>query len=336
MPNLPQLNTGSQVVLFRSRRKPTTASQTGTRARAMGAGPVTRGKQSSVHLMWRDYEILQTLHTTRYLTTPQIQTLFWRAARGGRWGLQKACGRRLRKLVAAGLVRRIELPVRRGDPSLPYVYALDKKGAHILAAELGLDPKDVEWRRKNAEEHYPFLRHLLLTNDIRIAVLQACERYQLQLEQWIDEKELKRANMKDYVTVVLPGNRRQRAAVVPDAAFVIRAGAKTARFFVEIDNRTVTVAPSAAERRGWTRKIRAYVAYFASRAYHARYGVQPARVLTVTTGAVRLNHLQQATARAGGGQRFYFTTFDRATAGQILTQPIWAIAGAQGLATLLP
>ena len=290
----------------------------------------------ALHLTLRDLEILQALHTARYLTTPQIQALFWRESKGGRWGLQKACGRRLRKLVAAGLIRRIELPVRRGDPSLPYVYTLDKKGTQTLIAELGLEPKEVDWRRKDMEENYPFLQHLLLTNDIHIAVQHACERNQLELVEWIDERELKSEGMKDYVTLVLPGGRRQRAAVIPDAYFVVQSGGKTARFFAEIDNRTVTVTPSSAEHRGWTRKIMAYVAYFDSKAYQDRYGGRPARVLTVTTGRVRLDNLKQATERAGGGHRFYFTTFDQATvAGQILTEPIWEVAGAQSTATLL-
>ncbi|KKL85487.1 hypothetical protein LCGC14_1954260, partial [marine sediment metagenome] len=121
----------------------------------------------------RDLEILEALRTARYLTTPQIQALFWRESKGGTWGLQKACGRRLRKLMAAGLIRRIEQPVRRGDPSLPYIYSLDKKGAEILMADLGLEPQDVDWRPKNAEANHPFLQHLLLTNEVRIAVLHA-------------------------------------------------------------------------------------------------------------------------------------------------------------------
>lgn len=289
----------------------------------------------ALHLTPRDLEILQTLHTARYLTTPQIQALFWRESRGGRWGLQKACERRLRMLTAAGLIRRIELPVRRGDPSLPYVYTLDRKGARILIAELGLEIREDEWRRKNAEEHYPFLQHLLLTNDLRIAVQHACERHSMELVQWIDEKTLKSAGMKDYVMVVLPKGTRKRVPVIPDAAFVIRADAKTALFFAEIDNRTVTVAPSSAERRGWTRKIMAYVAWFGSKAYHDRYGGRPARVLTVTTGPLRLDHLKEATERAGGGQHFYFTTFEQATAEHILTAPIWEVAGAQTPAALL-
>jgi hypothetical protein len=282
--------------------------------------------------------VLEALHTARYLTRPQLQALFWRAGKGGVWGAQKSCERRLRKLTAAGLIRRIEQPVRRAEPSKPYIYALDRQGAEVLMAELDLDAQDVEWRPKDAEANYPFLAHLLATTDIRIAVQQACERQQFVLDEWVDEKELKRTGAQDAVTLVGPDGVRQRAAVVPDAYFVIRDdtnGNRRARFFLEVDRRSVVVAPSLFERRGWTRKIRAYLAYFDSDAYDARFEGRRVRVLTITTGEKRLQNLKQATERVGGGAFFWFTTFEDATAGQILTGRIWQVAGAEGRRCLL-
>lgn len=289
----------------------------------------------AIHLTQRDLHILVALHFSRYLTTTQIQALFWRESRGGKFGQKKACERRMRMLTAATLVRRIEQPVRRAEPNKPYIYALDKKGAEILIAELGLKPQDVDWRPKNDETNYPFIHHLLATTDVRIALLHACERQELQLEEWIDERELKGEGMKDYVLFEGAGGKRQRAAIVPDAYCTIQAGERKTSLFWEIDRRTVTLQPTQAERRGWDRKVRAYRAYFDSDVYHQRYGNRPIRVMTVTSGAKRMHNLKQVTEDAGGLRLFWFTIFDDATSEKILSKPIWSVAGAAERFSLL-
>ena len=182
---------------------------------ASGAeAPTNRG----MRLTLRDLEVLQALHTARYLTTPQIEKLFWR---GGTVGRAKACQQRLRLLHQHGLVRRIALPIRRGDKPKPYVYALDRKGAELLVSELGIEPGQIDWRARTQEEHYPFLEHLLTTTDFRIALTQACEQSGVVLQEWEDEKELKSIHNVEYVTLHGPHGGSVRAALVPDAYFVL-------------------------------------------------------------------------------------------------------------------
>jgi hypothetical protein len=101
-----------------------------------------------MRLTLRDMELLQALHTARYLTTPQIEKLFWR---GNTMGRTKACQQRLRLLHEYGLVRRIALPIRRGDKPKPYVYALDRKGAELLVTELGIEPAEIDWKTKSQQ-----------------------------------------------------------------------------------------------------------------------------------------------------------------------------------------
>ena len=60
------------------------------------------------------------------------------------------------------------------------------------------------------------------------------------------------------------------------------------RFFLEIDRATMTVAARGRRSKSWQRRIRAYQAYFASPAIVERYGSRKIRVLTVTTGDIRL------------------------------------------------
>jgi hypothetical protein len=62
---------------------------------------------------------LDALHTARYMTTPQIEALFWQRTGAGKWGSLKPCQRRLQQLTRHSLVRRIEQPVKRGEGSMP-------------------------------------------------------------------------------------------------------------------------------------------------------------------------------------------------------------------------
>lgn len=281
--------------------------------------------------------VLEAIFTARYMTAPQIQALFWRDHRGGQFGRRKACQRRMRQLYTHGLVRRIEPLIRYTEGKQSLIYALDQGGAHLLIDELGIDPVDIDCKPQSAEENYPFLQHLLDTTEVRIAFTHACEYTGVQLEFWRTEREIKSEGMSDVVQLTDPEGKKHKAAVVPDATFcLINREGKQAFFALEIDRRTVTVNPSKWEKRGWARKVRTYTAYFESDAYHQRYGEYVAQVLTITTGEKRLAHLKEATEAAGGGKRFWYTTFALATnPDQLLTGQIWQRAGMDGLHALL-
>jgi len=177
--------------------------------------------QPGLRITLRDLSILETLHTTPYLRSDQIRRLFWREEHGGEWGRVKACQQRLALLCRHGYVRRIEQPVKRGDGSKHFIYALDRKGADLLIAELGVEPQDVEWRPRSQEEHFPFLEHLLATVDLRIALVDGCAQTGVVLQEWLDEKELKRSQNVDRVTLMSPHGNVIEAAVVPDAYFML-------------------------------------------------------------------------------------------------------------------
>ncbi|MBM3302427.1 MAG: replication-relaxation family protein, partial [Deltaproteobacteria bacterium] len=98
-------------------------------------------------------------------------------------------------------------------------------------------------------------------------------------------------------------------------------------FFLEIDRATL-------ENKRWREKVQAYQAYTESGKYTERYGTTSLRILTVTTGQKRLSNLKRTTEAAGGGGMFWFTTLEQAQAEQILTVPVWQVAGQKGLQTL--
>lgn len=301
---------------------------------ASGANPK---KPRGIRLTARDAEILEALHGVEYLTTHQICALFFSESQGA-IGPTKACERRMRLLHAAGLVRRIEQPVKRGEGSKPFIYALSKKGAEFLITETGIDPADIDWRPQSFEANTPFLNHLLTTTDLRIALMKASKQAGVEVVEWIDERELRIAKMFDYVMLTGRTGQEARTAVIPDAVFVLERDGKRALFFVEIDLRTVTVEPKLFERKGMAKKFRTYEIYFNTPEFLARYEGRRARVLTVTTGEKRVNNLKQVTERVASESKglFWFSTFDRALdPAQLLASPIWTVAGDDTLHTLL-
>lgn len=270
------------------------------------------------------------------MTALQIEALHWRETKGGQFGRRKACQRRLRRLFDAGIIRRIEPLIRYSEGKKPLIYALTKAGAQILTDKLGIDPTTIDYKAHDREENWPFLQHLFDTTDLRIAFTSAAAASGLVVESWHNELELKQEGMYDVIALIDPTGETHHTAVVPDALLCLNRAGKRAFFLLEVDRRTVTVDPSNWEQRGWTRKIRTYTTYFASDAYTQRYEDHTAQVLTITTGEQRLAHLLNATQRAGGEQRFWFTTTALALQPQLLlTEKIWQRAGRAGLHSLL-
>lgn len=169
---------------------------------------------------------------------------------------------------------------------------------------------------------------------MRVALAVGARSLDWQIDPWIDERALKRVQMKDYLTIKGPKGGTQRAAVVPDGYFVLRAGERASHNFLEIDKRTVTGEATDWGRRDWARKVRAYLAYYRSGKDQERYHTKSLRILTVTTGEGRLKHLKAITEKVGGKARFWFTTFDQIAPTTVLTTPIWHVAGKEGVYSL--
>lgn len=297
-----------------------------------------------MRLTQRDLSLLLKLLTARYLTTFQILTLFWpqEPPHGGKNGTLKSCQRRLHQLTHHHLIRRIPQPIVRGDPPLPYIYALDKAGVRELQERLQIPVKARDWQPTGAERNHPFLQHLLALTDLQIALEKACALAGATLESWTDERELRSAGI-DYVTLSGPAGGHEKEPVIPDALFQLRSGSKVGTFLVEADRQTLTVAPTLMERRGWRRKTQVYLAYAQSAQFGQRFAEGAVRILTVTRGAIRLTHMKETTeavlAQADtheGDVEFWFTTFVEALdPTRLLTQPIFQVAGSDEPGTLL-
>src|SRR5207249_1797453 len=149
---------------------------------------------------------------------------------------------RLKLLYQHGYVERIPTPVDQGAWAWRPVYRLARKGAEIVAGELGIKTREiVYWGRGDDKDHRVteasllFLRHTLQVNDMRIAITQAASAHGYRIDKWIDDTQLKSVEMKDYVTLTSTQGRNDRVAVIPDAYFVLHLGDRRAHFFLEVD-----------------------------------------------------------------------------------------------------
>jgi hypothetical protein len=90
----------------------------------------------------RDRLVALDCYEHRVLTTEQLRRLHFAATRRAR--------RRLAILYELRVLDRFRPPKLRGEGSSPYHWILDEAGAHIVAAELGLERSELRWRHQAA------------------------------------------------------------------------------------------------------------------------------------------------------------------------------------------
>jgi Replication-relaxation len=90
----------------------------------------------------RDRQIALDCYDHHVLTTGQLQRLHFPSVRA-------ACGR-LRVLYLLRVLDRFQPPWERGQGSTPWQWILDETGAYIVAEQLGIERKELNWRRATA------------------------------------------------------------------------------------------------------------------------------------------------------------------------------------------
>jgi hypothetical protein len=311
------------------RKNPTLPSQNSPKPKRVPRG---------FSLVERDFAINKAVFAYRALTAPLIEQLFFPAPKGKPdHKTHSNCQRRLRILSSnevGFLLARQQLMGMSGRK--PLVYWSAERGIKEIAIARGVDVKELQWDPRQHEVSPLFLDHLLATNAVRIAVTLAVKKHEYKLLEWRDDKTLKREHTKDKVTLTGKGGATEQAAILPDGYFVLDIGEEIARFLLEIDRATETGQYKTEGRRDWARKIRVYGEYLRPEGlYEKRYGTKAGRVLTVTTGEVRLSNLKRITEEQGGKSRYWFTTQQEATTQDILQAPIWRVAGREGVYPLV-
>lgn len=172
--------------------------------------------QLSPAIMPRDINICMYLYRHTCLSTHDITDLFF--------GSDHCCRKRLLKLKEYGLVASFRPPAERG--SHPNHFVLGDLGAYVVAAQMGLEVKELGLRkdRLTSIRFSPKLPHLLAQNSFFCRLVGAARSTtDHQVAQWLSEREV---------------GRRWQGIVQPDGCGEIHGPGRTCRFFFEMDLRT--------------------------------------------------------------------------------------------------
>jgi hypothetical protein len=281
-----------------------------------------------MRLTERDQAIVLAVYAYRLLSAPQVEALFFQSEKPR--GRQTSCQRRLQLLFHHGFLDRIALPIVLGEGRAPFVYALDELGATLVAAQLGVDRAELDWRPKHNLVGHQFVTHTLAVNDFRIAVSLLAEAGHFAVVEWIGEAEFRTVKLRQRVPFRMRGARIIRN--YPDGYFRLRLprSERDAHFFLETDQGTMSNA-------NWQEKVQAYKEFRMRGLSETHFGTQNFRVLAPTTGERRMQNLKRTTERAGGDHFFWFTCQDRIDVWnpERLLEPIWEVATQNGEHALL-
>lgn len=189
------------------------------------------------------------------------------------------------------------------------VNVLTAKGAALVRQayadeELG---RHLRWSRSLLEMDNANQAHSALLNDWFILMRRSMNNG-WQLRGWRDDRDLSQLTAQGATGFT---------GMIPDAVFVLSLhsdGAKDEHFpfMLELDRGTESVFSIRQPMKDWTAKIERYRTYLAGPVHHDPLwrGIsrQP-RVLTLTSSKARLDNLIDATAHAGGDDRFWFATY---------------------------
>lgn len=216
------------------------------------------------------------------------------------------------------------------------VFCLDKRGAELIG-----QPFDSRFRNMLGEDkNTP--HHRLDIADVRACFeLAAQADDDMGLAVWYDEYEkdedgeyIIRMERKNGITVADPDtNKEKTLPLCPDGCFVLQdlQTGKQDFFYLEVDEGT------ESGKKRWREKVLAYRAWGQPgfKQQFPQFSQTGFRVLTVNRSEAgkqqlkRTEGLIDATHKARGGKRFWFTTFDavmpevRPTGEYIFNSPVW-------------
>jgi hypothetical protein len=255
----------------------------------------------------RDQAILAAVGDYRFLSSDQVQALFFHSA--------STAKDRLAKLWQARFLERIYQPVLPTDGSPKALYALAREGAMLLAQRTGQDVSEFKHLTQKERRSTFFLDHTLCRNDFRIALTMACRRTRsLKLLAWRQKPE----DLADCVRIPdKPGAEYHRVPLVADGYFEILAEGRKLAFLVEIDRGTTTC-------KRISRKLKGYYHWWQQDGPRTRFGVDNLRVLIVTTSDKRMEHLREVALDVREdrkGSRLFWLT----TQGQVTLYEPWKV-----------
>ncbi|MGH3008978.1 MAG: replication-relaxation family protein [Gaiellaceae bacterium] len=236
-----------------------------SRARRVGAEHVF---ELARHLTERDRKVALCLYDQQLLTTDQLRLLFFSSKRRAQ--------DRLLFLYRQRVLDRFYPAVIRGAGKPQAHWLLDEAGAHLVAASLDLDRKQLPWQRRDDWRSHPQLAHRLEVNRFVTDLIAATlPDRTLGIGAWFGSREAA-ARMGE----------RMRGTLRPDAELVLVSPAGPVDLLLEWDRGTEIL-----ERL--EEKLRRYRT--AERKLYDYPG--PRSILFVVPGARRLRGLHELAAK---------------------------------------
>lgn len=304
--------------------------------------PLAEAKRAyPLELTERDIEILEALAWFQGLTTEQLSQLFF----PGHWSTGT---RRLLKLFQNRFTwrERLDLPqlgLKEG-PQETLLHTLDEAGAQILAQQKGV-PAEVLWQPSDKKIRDPGLRHVLLNNEVRIAIRLAAAAGGYTVEHWETDQTLRRkpADQKwlvEFVPSYEAEDGLETGEIVPDDYLTLVTPERHHISLVELDTGTEVRQPQqrpTGKDTSIATKVRRYIALL-----HKEKKTEPSafeqltgqdqkgiRVFFITTGTDKAVENLLAVLRQNGAKNSYWV--GRYTLARqkdfVLTRPIWRKAG---------
>lgn len=181
----------------------------------------------STSIQPRDRLICLALYNNRVLTTHQVKEIFFENDR--------VCRRRLAKLKELGLVKPFRPRAAQG--SYPNHHVLGDLGVYVVAAEIGVDVKDLGLRKDRMTKiaFSPKLRHTLAVNSFWSRLAWECRHVEgFELAYWRSELQVARKWFGEHWAI-------------PDGEAAVRSGSGLTRLFLEMD--MGTESPQRLQRK---------------------------------------------------------------------------------------
>jgi hypothetical protein len=130
----------------------------------------------------RDRLLALDCYEHQVLTTEQLQRLWFPSVRATRY--------RLQALYSLRVLDHFRPVLKRGEGSAPYHWILDEAGAYVVAAEQGIERREVRWRHSHALTiaASPTLAHRIETNEFFTRLAQDARAAHGTLSEWYGER----------------------------------------------------------------------------------------------------------------------------------------------------
>lgn len=272
--------------------------------------PNDRAFQMLVHLYYCRWLLTSQLH--RYVVAPHDASITRIYAK---------------KLVDTGFTRV-------GAYEKENYYTLHGKGLEQVVQALSIPANDIHLSTLPEKGVYDY--HDVMLNEIRLQITEVVAALHGEIKNYYDTKGITKLLVPDTFQV-----NKKDAHLEPDQYFELVIESYGASVFGFLEFETLhkwhgLPTPYRPNALQFAEKVIKYVAYLSTDLYFRRFQVRELRIFFILEGGEqRLQNFVTTAEAFGAKRRFWFTTLERLQDRNILTDPIWTRASAEGRRAIL-